>query len=136
MRTSVACGAGVLTVAVMWAGTLAGTPSAHETLVKEMLEAVDKITKELTAITNTQTAQDARPKLKEAAARLLDLRKKADDAKQPSKEEKDRIAKQYKERFDGALKKLRDETVRVRGIEGGEEALKEIAVINKKKPKK
>jgi hypothetical protein len=136
MRTSRMMGVSLLGLGFAWAVAAGGSPASHETLVKDMLDSVHKITKELSAIKDAQSAADARPRLKSAATHLLDLRKKADDVKQPNKDEKDRLAKHYKDKFDAALKKLRDETIRVRGVPGGEDALKEISVLNKKNAKK
>jgi hypothetical protein len=63
---------------------------------------------------------------------MLDLRKQADELKQPSKEEKDRLAKEYAPKFEAAVKKLQMQTARVMGIPGGETALDELAVLKDK----
>src|SRR5271154_5747146 len=68
---------------------------SYEGLVKELLGTVESLTKTLQSIKDRDSAEAARPELKKAAAKMLDLRKKAEEWKQPNKEEKDRLAKEY-----------------------------------------
>ncbi len=58
--------------------------------------------------------------------RLAEVRKKADNLKQPDKGEKDRIAKAYKAKLDKALNDFKTEAARVKSVPGGPDALKEI----------
>jgi hypothetical protein len=125
---------------VMAAGSfvVAAAPAgeaSQEALLKDMLGTLEKITKELSTIQNQGTADAARPELKKAATKMLDLRKQADEVKQPSKEEKDRLAKEYAPKFEAAVKKLQTESARVKGVPGGEAALEELAVLKDTKDK-
>ena len=107
----------------------------YEKIVKGMLAKVEDITKILTTVRDADSAKAAQPQLKEAAAKMVELRKQADDVDQPGKEEKDRLAKEYAPKMEAAVKKLRTETVRVRGVPGGDEALAELKVLEEKKDK-
>jgi hypothetical protein len=66
---------------------------------------------------------------------MLDMRKQADELKQPTKEEKDRLAKEYAPKFEAAVKKLQMQSARVKGIPGGEAALEELAILKDKAKK-
>jgi hypothetical protein len=109
-------------------------PTPYEKILKDMLGTVDDITKTLTTIKDEESADAARPDLRKAADKLKALRKQADGLKQPEKDEKDRLELLYRTRFDVALKKLRSESNRVKAVPGGDEAVKEIAVVRKKQP--
>jgi hypothetical protein len=133
MRTGIACGTVLLTLALLRAG--GGGPSSQEAVLKDMLATLEKANKVLTGIVDESSAEAARPELKKAALRLRDLRKKAREMKQPGKAEKDRLEKLYRDKMDDTLKKLRTESLRVKGIPGGAEAVKELAVETEKKDK-
>ena len=47
----------------------------------------------------------------------------------------DAYAKEYAPKMEAAVKKLRAETIRVKGIPGGDEALAELKVLEEKKAK-
>jgi hypothetical protein len=100
-----------------------------------MLETLGQINTALGGIKDEPSADAARPELKKAAQRMLELRKRARELKPPTKAEKDLLEKRYKDKFDDSLKKLRIESVRVRTIPGGPAAVKEIAVVDEKKKK-
>jgi hypothetical protein len=134
MRTGIVCLTAVLALAlVLHAGE--GTVSEHEAIVKDMLATLGRVNKILEEITDEDTAAAARPDLKKAGLRLRDLRKKALQVKQPSKEEKERLEKQYRGKFAVVLDRLRVESRRVREIPGGADAVKEIAAEVEKKGK-
>jgi hypothetical protein len=132
MKPHACLGALVLSLAGL---VLAAAPSgegSYETLVKDMLGTLEQITKVLSTIDNQASAEAARPELKKAAAKMLELRKQADELKQPDKEEKDRLAKEYAPKFETAVKKLQMQSARVKDIPGGEAALDELAVLKDK----
>jgi hypothetical protein len=104
----------------------AGGGSPYEAVVKEMVTALDALGDVLATITDEPSAKAARPAVRKAAGQLEEVRKKAEDLKQPDKAEKDRIAKAYKDKLDRSLKRLLAEEARVKAIPGGPEALKEI----------
>lgn len=110
-----------------------GQGSAFEEVVKEMLASMEKLTAVLETIKDEETAKAARPELRQAAGRWQELRKKADNLKPPSKEEKDRLEKEYKEKMQVALRKFLGHSKRVENVPGGKEALQDIAAILKNK---
>jgi hypothetical protein len=134
MRTGIVCLTGALGLAVL-AHAGEGAVSEHEALVKDFYVTLGRVNKLLEGISDMKSAADAGPGLKKEALHLRGLRKKALQLKQPAKKEKDRLEKLYREKFDEVLSKLRIETRRVKGIPGGAEALKEIAVEVEKKAK-
>ena len=71
----------------------------------------------------------------EAAQKLLDLRKKAEEWKQPNKEEKNRLAEEYGPKLAAAVKQFREAIVVVKGVPGGEEAVKELIILEDKNGK-
>ena len=131
MRPQACVGALLLAVAGL---VVAAAPSGegYESVVKDMLSTLEQITKVLSTIDNQASADAARPELKKAAAKMLELRKQADEIKQPEKEEKDRLAKEYAPKFETAVKKLQMQSARVKDIPGGEAALEELAVLKDK----
>jgi hypothetical protein len=131
MRTGIACGTVVLVLALVRGGEGEGSP--HEVLVKDMIAALEQASKVLMGIVDEGSVEAARPELKKTALRLRELRKKARQLKQPSKAEKDRLETEYRDKMDEALKKLRNESIRVKAIPGGPEAVKELAVQTEKK---
>jgi hypothetical protein len=117
-------------------GLPAGEKSTYEDVVKEMLATMDQLTMTLSTIRDEETAKDAQPELRKAAGKWQAIKKKAEGLPPPSKEEKDRIAKQYKEKLEVAQKKMFGEVGRVRMVSGGREALLEISSVLDKKSKK
>jgi hypothetical protein len=102
-------------------------------IVKEMLGTMEKITASLTGIRDEETAKSGRPELLKAAAGWQDIVQKAAKMKPPSREEKERLEKEYKDKMRVAQKKLFAEIARVKGVPGGREALKEISAALGKK---
>jgi hypothetical protein len=119
MRTGIVCVTVLTGLAVLYAGK-AGE-SSHEAVVKEMLATLGQAAKILEGITDEPSAVAARPDLKKVGLHLGALRKKAEALKQPDKNEKDRLEREYRSKFEDALKKLRIESVRVKAIPGGPE---------------
>jgi cytochrome c556 len=133
MRIRLAAGLPLLALAAVLVLAQGGGESRHEALIKQTLGELEKITKTLTGIKDQATAKAAQPELKEADKRLLALVKEAGEIKQPSKAEKERLAKAYEARMQEAVKKLRDEERRVKTVPGGDEALKELTSLREKK---
>src|SRR5262245_24263163 len=105
----------------------AGNDARLEDIVKQMLGAMGQMTTTLSGITDEASAKAAHPDLKKSAESWLLIRKNADKVPPPTKEEKDRLAKEYKPKLEEAQKKLFFEIGRVQGIPGGKEALLEIS---------
>lgn len=140
MRWRIAIGCGFLGVATLLWGQGASEKGASEVkpsdIVKETLEIMEKIAGQLAAIKDEETAKSGRDELKKSVAKWLDMRKRAEKLKPPaSKEEKDRLEKEFRGKLINADKKLRVEIERVARVPGGRDALKEIVALMKKKPK-
>jgi hypothetical protein len=134
MRTGIVCVTAVAVVALLRSpGQSGGKGPTHESVVKDMLGTVEQIIMVLTNVKDEASAQAARPELKKAGLRMQELRRQAREMKQPTREEKELLEKKYKNQFDEVLKKLRAESLRVKGIPGGPEAVKEIAAVEEKK---
>jgi len=103
--------------------------SPYETIIKDMLEATDKMTAVLAAIKDAASAADARPELKKAVARFLEVRKKAEEFKEPDLKERERIS-QYRKRLAEAVERFLRERSRVAAIPGGREALQEVSALD------
>jgi hypothetical protein len=110
----------------------ADEPLAHEEAVKQALALLERVTTALTTILDAQTADTARPELHKLAVEWQALQKKVQQLPPPERAEKDRLAKEYRRRFEVAQAKLRGEIVRVEAIVGSRAALQEIASLLKK----
>jgi hypothetical protein len=127
-------GISLLTVSGLVAASAADAPQAsYADVVKEMLDFVEKLTARLSAIQDEETAKSARPELAKAAASWQKILEKAGDMKPPTRAEKERLEKEYREKMRAAPKKLFAEIARVKGVPGGPDALKEISATLKKK---
>jgi hypothetical protein len=104
-------------------------------VIKEMLGTIDKLTVTLMTIKDEETAKSARPELRKSAAQWLLVREKAEKMKPPTKEEKERLEKEFKEKLIVAKKKLDGEIDRVKRLPGGKEALQEIRLVLDRKAK-
>ena len=96
----------------------------------------DSLTATLATIRDEETAKGAQPELRKTAAKWKLIKQKAEDLPPPSRQEKDRLEKQYKMKLEEAQKKLFGEVARVRMVSGGREALLEISSVLEKKAKK
>lgn len=116
----------------------AGAAQARlEDLVKQMLTTMDSISKSLESISDEDTAKAAHNELKKSASQWIEIRKQAEETPPPTKEEKERLAKEYKGKLEEAQKKLFAEIARVQNIPGGKDALLEIrnALVKKSEGK-
>ncbi|HYV35321.1 MAG TPA: hypothetical protein VE988_06430 [Gemmataceae bacterium] len=111
------------------------TVGPHEAIVKEMLATIDDINKILKTIQDSDTATVARPELKKNGDKMVELQKQATEGMQPTKDEKDRLAKEYAPKMDAAFKKFNEESIRVKAIAGGKEALAELPLFLDKEDK-
>lgn len=120
--------------ALVASSVLGGAPApSFADVVKEMLATMEKLSTNLAGIMDEETAKSARPELVKAASGWQQLRQKAAKMRPPTREEKDRLEKEYKEKMQVAQKKLFAEIARVKGVPGGREALKEISAALGKK---
>ncbi len=104
----------------------AGDESAHEGALKQMFQALDKLTKTLATMQDGDTAQAARPELRKGLEAWTAAKFKAAELPPPSKAEKDRLAKAYQGKMDEALRKFYTEYGRVRSFPAGRRALDEL----------
>ena len=107
----------------------AGGGSPHEKIMQEMLGALHAIGTSLKTITDEDTAAAAKPALKKANDAFVDARTRAAKLPAPEKDEKVRLEKAYKPKFEESMKKMNVERTRVEFVPGGKDALKEIAGV-------
>ncbi len=106
-----------------------------EDTIKQMLETMDSLSTLLATVRDEETAKSSQAPLRKAAEKWHAIKKNADGLPPPPKEEKDRLAKQYRMKLEEAQKKLFGEVARVRSVRGGPEALLEISGVLDKKSK-
>jgi hypothetical protein len=95
--------------------------SAYETVLKQLVGALDAVTKVFTGVTNEASARAAVPEVKKAVTQLKEVQKKAEALPQPEKAEKDRVARLYRSKLQDSIGKLSSEVARVKAIPGGSE---------------
>ena len=108
--------------------------SPYETVLKELVAALDGVTKVLAGVRTEANARDAVPEVKKAVSRLKEVQKKAAALPQPEKAEKDRVSKLYRPKLQESISKLTTEIARVKAIPGGSE-LAELIKPAQTKPK-
>jgi hypothetical protein len=134
MRAGLATATMVGVIALVGGAHRQDKTATHDDVVKQMLGVLDKLSKSLTAINSQASADAARPELKKLAKEWMQTRQAAEKLPPPSREDKDRLEKEYKGKLEAAQKKLYGEVVRVRMVPGGPEALQEIrGVLARKK---
>ncbi|MCS7045659.1 MAG: hypothetical protein NZO58_04820 [Gemmataceae bacterium] len=101
----------------------------HDAVVRNMLDAIESITRTLTTVTDQESAAAAKGELAKIAKEWLALRAAAEKLPPPPREEKDRLEKEYKGKIEAAQLKLAAEVARVRNVPGGLEALQEIRSV-------
>lgn len=116
--------------------SFAGEGSARlEDIVRAMLGAIERFTTTLGTIQDEDSAKAAQPILAKGAAEWLSLRKKAENVAPPTREEKEKLEKEFKGKLEEAQKKLFAEIARVQTVAGGNEALQELSKAMARKPK-
>jgi hypothetical protein len=127
--------AGILAILLTAVAVLvAGEGSPHEKIMQEMLGALDAIGVSLKSIKDEETAMAAKPDLRKANDGFVAARTRAAKLPAPEKDEKTRLEKLYKPKFEESLKKMNIERTRVELVPGGRDALTEIAgVLDKDK---
>ena len=73
----------------------------------------------------TASENKARAKLAEVAKPLGELKRKLGES-EPTKERRAELEKKYKFKFEEAIKRFREQAIRVAGEEGGKELLDEL----------
>jgi len=94
-----------------------------DSVMKEMLSALDKMTTALESAKDDATAKTAKPKLVTVAAQMQDLQEKAKKLGTPPPDEEKKLEERYKAEMDGVTKKLVAEVTRLKGQPYGKELL-------------
>jgi hypothetical protein len=104
-----------------------------ESLRKQQVATAKEAADLLSIIKDKETADKAKPRLKQLGDRWRDLQKRMDALPSPSAEEELRAKRLYEDEFEGAKTRFVKEYLRVLFVPGGKEALDEIGEIFKKK---
>ena len=94
-----------------------------DTVMKEMLSTLDKMTTALESAKDDATAKTAKPKLVTIAAQMQDLQEKAKKLGTPPPDEEKKLEERYKVDLDGVTKKLVAEVTRLKGQPYGKDLL-------------
>jgi len=121
MRRAVVLGTGFVAICAVLLPAQEDGKTTHESVLKELISVLDKLTGVLGTVKDEPSAKAAVPEVKKVLGRLEEVNKKAKALPQPDKEEKDRIAKLYRPKLEEAIKKQREEVTRVKAIPGGSE---------------
>jgi hypothetical protein len=135
MKFRVACLAALFVSCALLPVAAGGAKGSFEDVVKQMLDVMGSLTTTLATIRDDETAKSAQPDLRKAAGKWQLIKKKAEGLPPPSKEEKDRLTKEYKTKLEEAQKKLFGEVARVSVIPGGRAALLDMSSVLGKKGK-
>ena len=104
----------------------------YESLRKQQVATVKEAADLLATIKDKETAEKAKPRLKQLGDRWRDLQKRMDALPSPSAEEEARTKRLYEDEFNGARGRFLAESIRVAFVPGGKEALQEMGEIIKK----
>jgi hypothetical protein len=135
MKNASSCLLALFVTSAILPRALGDEKTQFEDVIKQVLDTMDSLKTTLATIQDEETAKSAQPGLRKAAGKWQLIKKKAEGLPPPSKEEKDRLAKQYKTKLEEAQKKLFGEVGRVSAIPGGRDALLEISSVLDKKTK-
>ena len=135
MRVQLVCALGLPLLLAFVLPVQGGAKAGFEDIVKQMVQTMDTLTRTLGTIQDEETAKGARPELRKAAEKWHTIKKNAENLPPPSREERDRLAKEYKGKLEEAQKKLFVEVARVALVPGGKDALLEISGVLAKKSK-
>jgi hypothetical protein len=135
MKVSIGCAVAFVALCASLPPARGGEKTQFEDIIKKMLETMGSLTTTLTTIRDEETAKTSQPDLRKAAEKWDVIKKKAKNLPPPSKEEKDRLTKEYRPKLEEAQKKLFAQVARVSAIPGGRQALLEISSVLDKKDK-
>ena len=108
----------------------------YESVIKQTLETMESLTKTLKMIRDDDSAKDAQEDVTKLAEKWHGIQKKSAELPPPAKEEKDRLAKQYKTKLEEAQKGLSGEVARVRNVTRDPQILAALSSILGKKAAK
>jgi hypothetical protein len=116
-------------VAIATLSVSADEESPYEKGLKVQLRALEQLSTVLAGVRDVDSAQAARPELRKAADAWTGAKTKLAELPPPDKQEKDRLAKDYKKKMDAATLKFFTEVGRVRGFPAGKQLLEEIKSV-------
>ncbi len=125
----------LLVVLLLVVGSARAQEPNHAEVVTKVLDVLERLSKSLATITTQETADAAKVELGKLANEWTATREQAEKLPPPSREDKDRLEKEFKSKLDSAQKKLFGEVVRVQVIPGGVAALQEIRGVIARKSK-
>jgi hypothetical protein len=125
-----------LAFVLVFAGTMRGqdkdvkdSPPAkgtHEGYAQESLKVLEKLADTLAEVRDPKSVADARVKLGDLKTSLAALRRQVESLGEPTREQRTELDKKYRAKFEAAIKRFRDEAVRVAtSVEGGKAMLEE-----------
>jgi hypothetical protein len=129
MRVAIMAATILLMVVVLASGKEAGDESQLGKVIQELVTTMDKLTLSLGTIKDEPTAKSARPELRKIAAHWVEVRRQAEKMKPPSKDVRDKLEKEWKQKLRDSRSKLFREITRVKEVPGGNEAMKEISAV-------
>lgn len=86
----------------------------HESMAEETAQTLEDLTATLTSITDEASANAAKGKLKELAARFRELQQQKKNLGDASQEKEDELKKKYEDRLTKATKGMLTESTRIR----------------------
>lgn len=106
---------------------------SFESVRKQQTATVKEAADLLATIKDKESAEKAKPRLKQLGERWRDLQKRMDALPSPSAEEEARTKRLYEDEFQGAKARFGKQWLRVLLVPGGKEALDEIGEISPRK---
>lgn len=112
------------------AGEKGGPKDPSEDVTLKMLGHLEKMAEALRTMKNKESAAAARETVKEQVLAILKLRARAKELPPPSRALRERLATEYKKKFEAVQETLKLEVARVRAfVSGGREALTEVVAL-------
>lgn len=111
---------------------LLGCGDSHESLAANAIAILKDIADELSTIKDSATSEAAQPRLKELGNRWRANERRVAEYKPPTTREMATLEKQYGAQLESAMKRYFAEVARVRRIEGGADALRELGEVKQK----
>ncbi len=102
---------------------------SFESIRKQQVATAKEAADLLGTIKDKETAEKAKPRLKQLGERWRDLQKRMDALPSPSAEEEARTKRLYEDEFEGAKARFAKEWLRVLFVPGGKDALDEIGEL-------
>jgi len=119
-------------VAMFWAVPARAEDDTFDNLAEQTIKTIDEFTAILAKVTDKKSADEAKPKFKEAAKTMADLVKRSKKLGEPSAEQKAQLDKNFKSKIDVAAKHLQAELNRIATkVDGGQEIVQDFGKLLK-----